>query len=289
MAAKADLSSADYEKLAEGTKLFTVDEALAAFQDGDHVDVAPEHGPPDQPVPRGVWPDAEEGFARRASSCPSSRRSTRIRLRLRSVATARNWNPSSPPIRIRPGASPWPTRPSRPGAVARRQAREGTRRRQGALLRLRAEIPLSATRGARVRRCCRPVRAVVVRGDVLVDQHRPRPEPVRRLERGVDYWNSGELGTDFMAQSRHACSRRTRSAWASASCSVSRSGASDRSSRSGSRPSGSCATSRPPRSRRCSCSGSASTSPPKIALIIVGTVFYNILMIADVARACPAS
>ena len=35
MAAKADLSSADYEKLAEGTKLFTVDEALAAFQDGD--------------------------------------------------------------------------------------------------------------------------------------------------------------------------------------------------------------------------------------------------------------
>ena len=32
---KADLSSADYEKLAEGTKIFTVDEALAAFQDGD--------------------------------------------------------------------------------------------------------------------------------------------------------------------------------------------------------------------------------------------------------------
>jgi NitT/TauT family transport system substrate-binding protein len=35
MAAKADLPSADYEKLAEGTKIFSVDEALAAFQDGD--------------------------------------------------------------------------------------------------------------------------------------------------------------------------------------------------------------------------------------------------------------
>jgi NitT/TauT family transport system substrate-binding protein len=35
MAAKAELSPADYEKLAEGTKIFTVDEALAAFKDGD--------------------------------------------------------------------------------------------------------------------------------------------------------------------------------------------------------------------------------------------------------------
>jgi NitT/TauT family transport system substrate-binding protein len=35
MAAKADLSPADYETLAAGTKLFTVDEALAAFKDGD--------------------------------------------------------------------------------------------------------------------------------------------------------------------------------------------------------------------------------------------------------------
>jgi NitT/TauT family transport system substrate-binding protein len=34
MAAKAELSAADYEKLAEGTKIFTVDDALAAFKDG---------------------------------------------------------------------------------------------------------------------------------------------------------------------------------------------------------------------------------------------------------------
>jgi NitT/TauT family transport system substrate-binding protein len=34
MAAKAQLSPADYEKLAEGTKLFTVDDALTAFKDG---------------------------------------------------------------------------------------------------------------------------------------------------------------------------------------------------------------------------------------------------------------
>jgi NitT/TauT family transport system substrate-binding protein len=34
MAAKAELSAADYDDLAKGTKIFTVDEALAAFQDG---------------------------------------------------------------------------------------------------------------------------------------------------------------------------------------------------------------------------------------------------------------
>ena len=39
--------------------------------------------------------------------------------------------------------------------------------------------------------------------------------------------------------------------------------------------------------RRCCCSGSASTRRPKITLIVVGTVFYNILMVADVARAVP--
>ena len=38
---------------------------------------------------------------------------------------------------------------------------------------------------------------------------------------------------------------------------------------------------------RCSCCGSGIDEAPKIALIVVGTVFYNILMIADVARAVP--
>ena len=37
MADKAELSTADYEDLASGTKLFTADEALAAFQPGDTV------------------------------------------------------------------------------------------------------------------------------------------------------------------------------------------------------------------------------------------------------------
>ena len=36
MAAKAGLSPADYENSPTGTKIFTADEALAAFQDGDH-------------------------------------------------------------------------------------------------------------------------------------------------------------------------------------------------------------------------------------------------------------
>jgi NitT/TauT family transport system substrate-binding protein len=37
MADKAELSTTDYADLANGTKIFTVDEALAAFQPGDTV------------------------------------------------------------------------------------------------------------------------------------------------------------------------------------------------------------------------------------------------------------
>jgi hypothetical protein len=35
MAKKAELSDSDYSDLAQGTKLFTVEEALAAFKDGN--------------------------------------------------------------------------------------------------------------------------------------------------------------------------------------------------------------------------------------------------------------
>ena len=38
---------------------------------------------------------------------------------------------------------------------------------------------------------------------------------------------------------------------------------------------------------RCSCCGSGIGESPKIWLIVVGTVFFNILMVADVARAVP--
>ena len=201
---------------------------------------------------------------------------------------ARHWQPTSPPIRIPPRRGP-PRRRARAPGRGRRGGRpgKGRGRRQGALLRLRAEIPLSARWCSRspVSRACWPC------GGLRRRSGRPTPSSSRARRppgtRGVDYWNSGELCTDFTRRARRASSRPTRSAWASASCSASRSGASDRSSRSSSRPSGSCATSRPPRSRRCSCSGSASTRPPKVALIIVGTVFYNILMIADVARGVP--
>ncbi len=37
MADKAELSTADYQDLAKGTKIFTVADALAAFQPGDSV------------------------------------------------------------------------------------------------------------------------------------------------------------------------------------------------------------------------------------------------------------
>ena len=44
MADKAEISTAEYADLASGTKLFTVDEALAAFQPGDTRHVARVHG-----------------------------------------------------------------------------------------------------------------------------------------------------------------------------------------------------------------------------------------------------
>ena len=57
--------------------------------------------------------------------------------------------------------------------------------------------------------------------------------------------------------------------------------------RSSSRRSASCATSRPARSRPLLLLWLGIGESPKISLIVVGTVFFNILMIADVARAVP--
>ena len=55
--------------------------------------------------------------------------------------------------------------------------------------------------------------------------------------------------------------------------------------RSSNRRSASCATSRPARSPAVPAVARASTRRPRSRSIVVGTVFYNILMIADVARA----
>ena len=148
----------------------------------------------------------------------------------------------------------------------------GDAARQHALLRLRGEIPLSRAHRARGRRGRRPVRRC---GGSRRRAGRPTPflvpSPPTRWDAGVEPTGTAATsGTDFMASADARPEGLLDQHGASASCSASRSAASARSRRSGSRPSASCATSRPPRSRRCSCSGSASTRRPKIALIIVG-------------------
>ena len=170
-------------------------------------------------------------------------------------------------------------------APAARRRRAGRGRRQHALFRLRGEIPLGVRVGLAVSASSSLVGLWWLAADVLASDtflSRARPTPSAGSQ---TYWNSGDLGTDLKASGaahpqglldqprRRRRARRARSA------------ASGRWRRSGSRRSGSCATSRPPRSRRCSSSGSASTRRPKVALIIAGTVFFNIVMIADVARA----
>ncbi len=63
MADKAEFSTADYQDLASGTKIFTVDEAIAAFQPGDTVTSLEYTAGSDQPVPGEVGPHQEAGVA----------------------------------------------------------------------------------------------------------------------------------------------------------------------------------------------------------------------------------
>ncbi len=190
------------------------------------------------------------------------------------------------------GPDPGATPPAA-DAVPRGRARwrggkpgKGRGRRQGALLRLRAEIPLSA----RVVLAFAGIAGLLAlwwvaatfwsTNTVLV------PTPSAAWNAGVDYWNSGELGTDFAASAMRVLKaysismgigivlglaigsfRSIESFWES--------------------PIGFLryipATALTP----LFLLWLGIDEPPKVALIIAGTVFYNILMIADVARGVP--
>ena len=176
-----------------GTKLFTVDEALAAFQDGDTSTSL-------QYTARQINPFlVESGLTQKKASLkglfvPKFTQAYADRFRLRSVATRTS-------LATEVAADPDPAE-SRPTAEARTRARarwrggrpgKGRGRRQGALLRLRAEIPLSA----RVVLAFAGVAGLLAlwwfaatfwsTNAVLV------PSPSAAWNAGVDYWNSGDL------------------------------------------------------------------------------------------------
>ncbi len=253
-----------------------------------HVDVAPVHRPPDQPVPRGVRPDQEEGSAQGPLRA-------QVHAGLRGFGCGSVAWPTRTPLATEVAADPDPA-DRRPTADARRRApgRGGAAGRpararappRGAVAAPRRDPALGA-RGARVSpaspacwRCGGSRRR-------LVDRRRPGPDARRRPgERASTTGTAASSGTDFAA-SASACSRATRSAWASASCSASRSGSFRSVEAFFESPIGFLryipATALTP----LFLLWLGIDETPKVALIIAGTVFYNILMIADVARGVP--
>jgi NitT/TauT family transport system permease protein len=175
---------------------------------------------------------------------------------------------------------------SRRGRWQRKRSRGGRGRKQGALLRLRAEIPLStrvvlAFIGVAALFGLWWFAATVLSTDAVLV-----PTPSASWRAGVDYWNSGELGTDLWASALRVIKgyslsmavgivlglaigsfRSIEAFWES--------------------PIGFLryipATALTP----LFLLWLGIDETPKVALIIAGTVFYNILMVADVARNVP--
>jgi NitT/TauT family transport system permease protein len=168
----------------------------------------------------------------------------------------------------------------------RKRSRGGRGRKQGALLRLRAEIPLST----RIALACTGLAALLglwwFAATVLSTDAVFVPTPSATWRAGVDYWNSGELGTDLWASALRVIKgyslsmgvgivlglaigsfRSIEAFWES--------------------PIGFLryipATALTP----LFLLWLGIDETPKVALIIAGTVFFNILMVADVARNVP--
>jgi NitT/TauT family transport system permease protein len=168
----------------------------------------------------------------------------------------------------------------------RKRSRRGRGRRQGALLRLRAEIPLST----RVALAVIGVAALFglwwFAATVLSTDTVLVPTPSASWRAGVEYWNSGELATDLWASALRIIKgyslsmligivlglaigsfRSIEAFWES--------------------PIGFLryipATALTP----LFLLWLGIDESPKVALIIAGTVFFNILMVADVARNVP--
>jgi NitT/TauT family transport system permease protein len=168
----------------------------------------------------------------------------------------------------------------------RKRSRNGRGRKQGALLRLRAEIPLST----RILLAVIGVAALIglwwFAATVLSTDSVLVPTPAASWRAGVDYWNSGELTTDLWASALRVIKgyslsmvigivlglaigsfRSIEAFWES--------------------PIGFLryipATALTP----LFLLWLGIDEAPKVALIIAGTVFFNILMVADVARNVP--
>ncbi|MCU1457226.1 MAG: transporter permease [Actinomycetia bacterium] len=173
-----------------------------------------------------------------------------------------------------------------PAAPWRRSAKPGTRgRKQGALLRLRDEIPFRT----RVVLACTGIAGLVVvwllaaawsSGAVVV------PTPLATWNAFTDYWRSGELSTDLSASAVRVAEGYTISMVVGIVLGVAI----------GSFRSIEAFWESPIGFLRYIPATALTPlfllwlgidESPKIALIIAGTVFYNILMIADVTRAVP--
>jgi NitT/TauT family transport system permease protein len=168
----------------------------------------------------------------------------------------------------------------------RRRSTKGRGRRQGALLRLRAEIPLPARIGLAIVGVASLFALWLFAAYVLSTSTVLVPTPAATWKAGVDYWNSGELGTDLWASMLRVIKgyslsmvvgivlglaigsfRSIEAFWES--------------------PIGFLryipATALTP----LFLLWLGIDETPKVALIIAGTVFFNILMVADVARSVP--
>ena len=162
----------------------------------------------------------------------------------------------------------------------------GRGRKQGALLRLRAEIPLSARIALAVGGVAGLLALWWFAATVLSTNAVLVPTPGAAWRAAADYWDSGELGTDFVASATRVIKgysismgvgivlglaigsfRSVEAFWES--------------------PIGFLryipATALVP----LFLAWLGIDEPPKVALVIAGTVFFNIVMMADVARLVP--
>ncbi len=270
MADAAQVSTADYDDFAKGTKIFSVDEALAAFTPSDAPTSLAAHGRPDQPLPREVGADQEAGVAEEPL-----RPAVHPGLRHRPPGGGDHHHRTLVVTSV--GAPP--ARRTRVGRA------RGRGRRQHALLRLRGDIPIGG-------RIALAVFGIVVllgfwwlAADLLVKKEF-LPNPTDTLDGLKTYWNSGDFGSDVWASSLRILKgysislvigavlglfigsfRSVEAFWES--------------------PIGFLryipATALVP----LFLAWLGIDEAPKVALVIAGTVFFNIVMMADVARLVP--
>jgi NitT/TauT family transport system permease protein len=167
-----------------------------------------------------------------------------------------------------------------------RRSGKGRGRKQGALLRLRAEIPLPARMGLAVVGVVSLFALWWFAAYVLSTSTVLVPTPSATWKAGVDYWNSGELTTDLWASALRVIKGYSLSMGVGVVLGLAI----------GSFRSIEAFWESPIGFLRYIPATALTPlfllwlgidETPKVALIIAGTVFFNILMVADVARNVP--